>query len=200
MQGPVRLVKSFRGLITFSIFAVFVLALVFFVYSLELDKRLDVLCETTQWQKCAELLNEDYRFWNQRPRAILKQYFLDLAANARQDQSSQSTLIQMELLPDSGACADALCNAAHTLEYDEYLPHLAEANIRCAVGIYRRRLEASGAFVVADPGALAADQRRRKSALIEGLKTLAELYRNHGKTFIADRALAESRQLASSKH
>jgi hypothetical protein len=187
--GRTHLGKVWRSVISIGVFSTFVVALGAFVYSLELDKRLDGLCEATQWRKCAELQEGDCRFWDSRPRSILKQYFRELASLGAPGDARQQ-LEALEAAGDAGAAADILRNRARTLEYDEYLPNLAEAYIRCSVGVYRHRFELAS-------GLSKRDLNNRRIALVKGLKTLAELYRNHGKNYIADRALLESKQLSA---
>lgn len=187
---PFRFNRSSLATIAFLAFAA---ALAGFVFSLELDKRLDDLCEKTSWQKCAALLDEDIRFWNNRPRAMLKQYFLELAAaQPMSKQDGRPNLADLQESSDGGRCADSLRGMAKTLEYDEYLPHLAEACIRCAVATYRHRFQLSA-------GLSFAEQDRRRMDLVRGLRMLSELYRNHNKPYIAERALAESKQVEGGK-
>jgi hypothetical protein len=215
--------KLLRQLLAAGAFLSFAFVLGFCVYSLELDQHLDSLCVATQWQKCSQVLDFDYRFWNTKERLLLKQYFTELAMPA--DSSSTARLSDLQLSADGGTCADSLRAEARTLEYDQYLPHLAEAYIRCAVGVYRHRFDAERAEQTADQfdeershhlvdhhvdrhgdqrdGHISdrhEDERlARRLSLVKGLQTLSELYRNHGKTFIAERAIQESRQLAAQR-
>ncbi len=164
---------------------------------LQMQKTLDGLCATKNWVGCIRLISCDFSLGlplaGGMPAALtaMRNYFLELAR--------QKTVAQE---PDS-AVAGMLMRKARECEYKWNLPHLAEAYMRCSCGQYR--LLAKDALLALKEPAGAIEQLPMKknaaeklSALAVALRNLAELYRNHGKLFIAERALKESVDVATS--
>lgn len=163
---------------------------------MQFQKTLDELCLDKNWVGCVRLISCDvtlglpFAGGSGSAHAAMRNYFLELA-------KQQTTVLNPDI-----ATANLLMARAHDFEYRWQLPHLSEAYIRCACGIYRELTrDALLALKESAPG----EQVKRKSeaaeklsALARSLRTLGEFYHNHDKLFIAERAFKESVDIATS--
>jgi hypothetical protein len=186
------------AMVTLGCFAgAVVCALAALAYWYDVEKHIDALCAYKSWELVGICVESDaslhwpfvgaQRPGQASPAQLLRQYFNDLAV-----PSTNSSEKANSAEPSAEAVA-VISERAKFYEKQWHLAHLSEAYGRCAVGLCRKRAKAALLQVATDKQGAA----ESLAALAKSLRHLAELYQNHGKYLIAERALKECTDVAT---
>ncbi len=181
--------NRFGALLAGVIMILLVLACAYFFW-LQQMRNFDQLCADKDWFKCHAAVSSDITLdWPPGNKLALTQrlenYFSDLAGSKNSHAA----------FPPSLPAAMAIGKAAKLHQNQFQLPHIAEAYRRCAVGIHRdcsRKALSELKLSISDQAIRKTTAIDNLEALSLSLRDLADLYSNHHKFLIAEKAAKES--------
>lgn len=186
------------GIFAFLFVAIIAIVFSYFLW-LENVRKLDALCAEKNWYACASASDGDFALklnfegFKQDPALCMRNYFSELAGTTNQFPVSPGLVVVDE--KEEKRLASFILKRAKFYEYQVNLPHLAEAYMRCGVGLQRDQCRRS----LADLKNSSTKQGQFKhlaavnmEQLALALRALSDLYANNNKFLIAERAASES--------